>query len=79
MDLEWPGEGEPLAALADVGELAVPRLLDRSPSRLEGEELVVADAGEPLTRAPTRADLHTTVVAQVVDDLDHRPGEVGVG
>ncbi len=70
---------EPLSAFADRGELAVSLLLDRASASLEGEELVVSDARQPLSRSSARADLHPTVETDVVDDVDTGEREIGVG
>lgn len=70
--------GEPLTALTDRGELAMSLLFDGATAALEGQELVVPDAGQPLSRTPARADLHATVESDVVDDVD-TGREVGIG
>lgn len=71
--------GEPLTALTDRGELAMSLLFDGATAALEGQELVVPDAGQPLSRTPARADLHATVESDVVHDVDTGEGEVGIG
>lgn len=79
MSAQLIGEGEPLAAFSALRILPVPLLLDGSAAALEGQELLVADARQPLTRAPARSDLHAAVVSQVVDDVDSWQREVAVG
>ncbi len=72
-------EGEPLAAFPEVGELPVPLLLHVAPAALEGQELLVSDGGQPLSRTPAGSDLHPAVVAEVVDDVDPGERQIGVG
>ncbi|MDF2580839.1 MAG: hypothetical protein K0S49_2418, partial [Microbacterium sp.] len=67
-------EREPLTALSQGRELAVPLLFERPAAALEREELVVPDRGQPLTRPLARADLHACAESQVVDDGDDRSG-----
>lgn len=51
MGRELGVEREPFTALADIGELPVPRLLDLAPSSFERQKFFVSDAREPLARA----------------------------
>lgn len=76
---EVGGEREPLAAFASRRELPMPPLFDRTTPALEREQLFMPDARQSLTGTSTRSDLHSAVVADVVDDLDHGSGEIVVG
>ncbi len=78
MSLEFATEREPLPALAQLGELTMALLLDGPASELEREQLIMADAGEPLPWTHTRAYLHPTVESQVVDDVDAGERQVGI-
>lgn len=76
---QFDREREPLSALTDRGEIAMPLLFDGPPASFEGQELVVADARQALPRAPTGADLHAFVETDVVDDVDAGERKVGIG
>lgn len=78
VDLELIRECEPLAAFSQGAELTMPLLFDAPAAALEGEELIMADAREPLPWTHARADLHPAIESQVVDDIDAGERQVGI-
>jgi hypothetical protein len=56
----------------------MPLLFDPPVAAFEGEELIMADAGETLPRTHARADLHPAIESQVVDDIDAGERQVGI-
>ena len=79
MRAQLVGEREPLAALANSGELPMTLLFDMTPAAFEREQLLMPDARQSLPRTPARSDLHSAVVPDVVDHLDDGEGEFVVG
>lgn len=79
MRFERRAELEPLAALTPLGEFPMSLLLECAVAALEREQLVVVDASEPLPGVRARADLHPSVVSEVVDDVDPRTRQVVIG
>ncbi len=53
-------------------------LFDGPVAAFEGQEFIMADAGEPLPRTHARADLHPTVESQVIDDIDAGERQVSI-
>ncbi len=79
VSLELVRECEPLAAFSEGAELTMPLLFDGPVAALKGEELIMADAGEPLPWTHARADLDPAIESQVVDDIDAGERQVGIG